>query len=75
VKLPFANDAETGASQKVKTAIITKQCLKNFMFIFIFDLQTKNKKPGNYQFECKLFDDVTAGNQIGSTQTVVAKPR
>ena len=27
---------------------------------------------GDYQFECKLFSDVTAGSQIGSTQTVVA---
>ena len=27
---------------------------------------------GSYQFECKLFDAGTAGNQIGSSQTVVA---
>jgi hypothetical protein len=27
---------------------------------------------GSYQFECKLFDAATGGNQVGSTQTVVA---
>ena len=27
---------------------------------------------GSYQFECKLFDDATDGNQVGPTQTVVA---
>jgi hypothetical protein len=27
---------------------------------------------GTYQFECKLFDADTAGNQIGSSQTVIA---
>jgi hypothetical protein len=27
---------------------------------------------GSYQFECKLFDAAADGNQVGSTQTVVA---
>ena len=27
---------------------------------------------GAYQFECRLFDGVAQGNQVGATQTVVA---